>query len=39
METCSKNFIVVKMNLKKYNDLFDFREHVQNIRNNIELVI
>jgi hypothetical protein len=27
------------MNLNNYNGLFDHREHIQNIRNNLELVI
>jgi len=27
------------MNLNNYNDLFDPREHIQNIRNNLELMI
>lgn len=35
----TRDFIVTKMNLNNYNDLFDPREHIQNIRNNLELMI
>lgn len=34
-----KDFIVRKMNLNNYNDLFDLKEHIQNVRSSLELVI